>query len=153
MLISFFPDHRVYLKINNFIMNSDYYISLIYKELKGIISPEETKDLRTWEMQSTENQSIAEEIKQVWIESEQYELPFELDHEADFAKMKSTIPVSNSPAKVVPMRPRRLWLQGIAAAVIVLLELGVTSNGKCPTLVILGGVFINSACANKKVNR
>ncbi|MFK8008511.1 MAG: FecR family protein [Saprospiraceae bacterium] len=102
-------------------MNSDHYISLIYKELKGIISPEETKDLQVWEKQSSENQTTAEEIRQVWIESENYELPFELDHEADFAKMKSTIPTANSPSKVVTMRPRRLWLRGIAAAVIVLL--------------------------------
>lgn len=102
-------------------MNSDHYISLIYKELKGIISPEEEKDLRAWEMQSSENQITAEEIRSVWIESEQYELPFELDHDVDFAKMKSTIPASNSPSKIVKMRPRRLWLRGIAAAVIVLL--------------------------------
>ncbi len=103
------------------IMNSDYYISLIYKELKGIISQEETKDLRAWEKQSSENQITSEEIRQVWIESENYELPFELDHEADFAKMKSTITTSNTPTKVVTMRPRRLWLQAVAAAVIVLL--------------------------------
>lgn len=102
-------------------MNSDYHISLIYKELKGIISPEEEKDLRVWEMQSSENQITAEEIRKIWLESEQYELPFELDHDADFAKMKSTISTSNSPAKMVKMRPRRLWLKGIAAAVIVLL--------------------------------
>ncbi len=102
-------------------MNSDHYISLIYKDLKGIISPEEEKGLREWEMQSSENQMTSDEIRQVWIESEQYELPFELDHDADFAKMKSTIPVSKTPLKVVQMRPRRLWLKGIAAAVIVLL--------------------------------
>ena len=102
-------------------MNSDHYISLIYKELKGIISPEEAKDLRAWEKQSTENQITAEEIRQVWIESENYELPFELDHEADFAKMKSTIPTSKTSSRIVPMRPRRLWLRVAAAAVIVLL--------------------------------
>lgn len=102
-------------------MNSDHYISLIYKELKGIISPEEAKDLREWKKQSSENQTISEETRQVWIESEQYELPFELDHDADFAKMKSTITTSNTPSKVVIIRPRRLWLRAIAAAVIVLL--------------------------------
>ncbi|MFK7774910.1 MAG: FecR family protein [Saprospiraceae bacterium] len=102
-------------------MNSDYYISLIYKELKGVISPEETKDLRAWEKQSSENQLTSEEVRQVWIESEHYELPFKLDHDVDFNKMKSTITTSPTPAKVVPMRPRILWLQAIAAAVIVLL--------------------------------
>lgn len=102
-------------------MNSNHYISLIYKDLKGIISPEEAKDMREWEKQSSENQTTAEEIRQVWIESEQYELPFELDHNADFAKMKSTIPGSKTSPKVVSMHPRRLWLKGITAAVIVLL--------------------------------
>jgi len=102
-------------------MNSDHYISLIYKELKSIISPEELKDLRAWEKQSAKNQITSEEIRQVWIESENYELSFELDHEADFAKMKSTIATTNTPSKVVKMRPRGLWLRAIAAAVIVLL--------------------------------
>ena len=102
-------------------MNSDHYISLIYKELKGVILPEEAKDLREWEKQSSKNQLTAEEIKQVWIESEHYELPFELDNDADFAKVKSTILTSNIPSKVVPMRSRIFWLRGIAAAVIVLL--------------------------------
>ena len=109
---------RKHKKMN---MNSDHYISLIYKELKGIISPEETKDLRAWEKQSSENQITVEEIRQVWIESENYELPFELDHDTDFAKMKSTISIDHSPVKVVNMSPRRLWLQAVAAAVIVLL--------------------------------
>lgn len=102
-------------------MNSDHYISLIYKELKGIISLEEEKNLQKWEKQSSKNQLTAEEIRQIWIESEQYKLPFELDHDADFAKMKSTIATPNTPSKVVTMRPRRLWLRAVAAAVIVLL--------------------------------
>lgn len=102
-------------------MNSDHYISLIYKELKGIISPEEAKDLRAWEKQSSENQITAEEIRQIWNESENYELPFELDHEADFVKMKSTIPADHSTSKVVTMRPRRLWLRAVAAAVLIFL--------------------------------
>ena len=83
-------------------MNSDHYISLIYKELKGIILPDEAQSLREWESQSTDNQSIAEEIRQFWIETEDYELPFELDHDVDFAKVKSTIAESNIPSKVVP---------------------------------------------------
>lgn len=102
-------------------MNSDHYISLIYKELKGLISPEEAKALQEWEAQSTDNQLIAEETRRVWKESEQYELPFDLDLDADFAKMKSSIDSSDSAGKVVTMRPRRLWLRSIAAAAVILM--------------------------------
>lgn len=102
-------------------MNSDHYISLIYKELKGLISPEEAKALQEWEAQSPDNQLIAEETRRVWIESEQYELPFDLDLDADFAKMKSSIDSSNNAGKVVTMQPRRLWLRSIAAAVVMLM--------------------------------
>lgn len=104
-------------------MNSDHYISLIYKELKGIISLEEVKQLSIWELQSSKNQKIASEIRQVWLETEQYEIPFELDHDSDFAKIKTTIKISEVPSNVKSIQSRRrLWINSVAAAVIVLLS-------------------------------
>ncbi|HFB99422.1 MAG TPA: DUF4974 domain-containing protein [Phaeodactylibacter sp.] len=102
-------------------MNTDHYILLIYKKLKGTILPEEAAALQKWEAASPENQAIAEETRQVWSKTEEYELPFELDYDADFAQVKSTIATSSPAAKVVPMQPRRRWLQVAAAAAIILL--------------------------------
>ena len=104
-------------------MNTDHYISLIYKELKGIISLEEVKQLSSWELQSSKNQKIATEIRQVWLETEQYEIPFDLDHDSDFAKIKLTINIPEVASNVIPIQSRRrLWINAVAAAAIVLLS-------------------------------
>ena len=101
-------------------MEKDHYILLIYKRLKGIISPEEDQDLRKWEATKEENLQITKDLKRAWKESESYELPFELDTDSDFAKIQQRIGKQNTAAKTVSLRKtRRNWLS-IAAAVAVL---------------------------------
>lgn len=98
-------------------MNTDLYISLIYKQLKGTILPEELKTLQEWESASDENRTIANQTRNVWEETEQYDIPFELDHKADFAKVKAAIKTPAKATPIVKMQSRRRWLN-VAAAVI-----------------------------------
>ena len=57
-------------------MKKDHYILLIYKRLKGIISPEEDQTLRKWEGSQQENRQTTADLSRAWKESESYELPF-----------------------------------------------------------------------------
>ncbi len=111
-------------------MKKDNYITLIYKSLKGEISAAEAKDLRAWESAAPENRAEAEEVRRAWKASADYDLPFDLDMNADFAKIQSRLqPVAQTETaaptgKVVTMPPRRNnWLR-IAAAVLLLVVAG-----------------------------
>lgn len=107
-------------------MQSDKYIQLIYRQLKGEISPVERAELRAWENEDPVHHRKAEQIRRVWDDSAEtdYELPFELDAEADFAKVQARLqkPASGT-GESVKMTPRRNWLR-VAAAVTLLLVTG-----------------------------
>ena len=81
-------------------MKSDKYIKLISKQLEGTLSPKEAKELRAYEKNSADN----------------YDLPFDLDKDADFAKVSSRL---NRTAKTVQMPVgRNRWMRVAAAAAI-----------------------------------
>lgn len=100
-------------------MKSDKYIALIYKQLKGEIRPEEAANLRTWEAANPTNAREADAVRRTWKESENYDLPFDLDMDSDFAKVQSRL---NPTAKTVQMPARRnSWLRIAAAGAILVI--------------------------------
>jgi len=100
-------------------MKTDNYITLVYKQLKGEISSDEAKALRTWESASVNNQQEAESIRRAWQQSEDYDLPFELDEQADFAKVQARL---NPTGRTVQMPARRNnWLRIAAVGAILVI--------------------------------
>ncbi|MFK7932703.1 MAG: FecR family protein [Saprospiraceae bacterium] len=106
-------------------METDDYIKIIYKSLKGEATAAEKLRLKKWESSATDNRQLAEQIRLGWQESEPMELPVELDLDADFAKIQSR---TRPTAKVVQMESksaRRQWLGWVAAAVALLITGGL----------------------------
>ena len=86
-------------------MKTDKYIALISKQIEGTLSPQEARELRAYEQNSGDN----------------YDLPFDLDNDADFAKVSSRL---NKSAKTIQMpRRRNSWMR-IAAAGAILVVAG-----------------------------
>jgi len=96
-------DHSIANKQKN--MKKDKYIALISKQLEGALSPKEAKELREYEKNSADN----------------YDLPFDLDMESDFAKVNSRL---NKSAKRVQMPIRRNSWMRVAAAGAILVVAG-----------------------------
>jgi len=86
-------------------MKKDIYIALISKQLEGTLSPQEAKQLREYEANSADN----------------YDLPFDLDMNSDFAKVNSRL---NKSAKTVQMPVRRNSWMRVAAAGAILVVAG-----------------------------
>ena len=86
-------------------MKSDKYIALISKQLEGTLSPKEAKELSWYEKNSADN----------------YDLPFDIDMDSDFAKVSSRL---NKSAKTVQMPARRNSWMSIAAAGAILVVAG-----------------------------
>lgn len=107
-------------------MDQDYYINLIYKQLKGIISDKEALELQDWQQSSAENQALKTEIYEAWENSERYELPFELNLDEDYAQLQSKIKQSDHAQKVkkLPTERRNNYWWRIAAALAIILLAG-----------------------------
>lgn len=105
-------------------MDTDNYIKLIYRRLKGPLSSDETKALQAWLEQSSKHKKIEQSILQSWQLLDDFEPPFEVDVDADFEKIRTKMKPS---AKRVALHPRRKWI-GIAAAVTLLLTITYTSD-------------------------
>ncbi len=86
-------------------MKKDKYIALISKQIEGTLNPQEAKELRVYEKNSADN----------------YDLPFDLDNDADFAKVSSRL---NKSAKTIQMPVRRNNWMRIAAAGAILVVAG-----------------------------
>jgi ferric-dicitrate binding protein FerR (iron transport regulator) len=86
-------------------MKTDKYIALITKQVEGTLSPKEAKELRAYEKNSADN----------------YDPPFDLDNEADFAKVSARL---NKTSKTVQMPVRRNNWMRIAAAGAILVVAG-----------------------------
>lgn len=107
-------------------MKTDNYIALIYKQLKGEITPDEAKTLRAWEAASSDNRQESESVRSAWQQSEEYDLPFDLDEEADFAKVQARL---NTKGKIVQMPVRRNnWLRVAAVGAILVIAGFVVRN-------------------------
>lgn len=109
-------------------MNPNRYIQLIYKQLKGDISPEEAKDLQDWEGKSEENQAEAKLTRDAWEASAEHDLPFDLDLDADFAAIQGRIQTTNKQAKVVKMPVRRPYLRIAAAGAVLVAAVFLLRN-------------------------
>lgn len=105
-------------------MKKDDYILLIYKNLKGELSPNEQELLTRWRQASTENQALAEELSKNWQLSSQYVPDLKVDTKAEFEPLRKRIRAhkasEKNEAKVVKMKPRRRWLSVAAAAILLI---------------------------------
>lgn len=93
-------------------MKEEYYISLIQKKLRGVISSPETQELEAWLSASQSNRDIAKAVEKAWEFSEGYSNDLAIDLEEDFQKI--TARLANPSTKVRPLIHRH-WLLRIAA--------------------------------------
>jgi len=91
-------------------MHEDFYIELIYKDLKGEISSQEKAQLTQWLSADKENAMLQEEIILSWQLSEK-DVDLNLDIEADLKKLKKKL---QQPAKVISVK--NLWPRRLAIA-------------------------------------
>ncbi len=104
-------------------MGQDFYITIIYKKIKGEITEIESKQLDNWLHESERNTQLYNEIAQQWNLSENYNPDIEIDVKADFLKLKERIKKSeksksNSQGKIIKFK---LW-QGIAASLLIIIS-------------------------------
>ncbi len=104
-------------------MNKDIYILLIYKQLKGEISPEEKQQLVIWLAEDSKHQEIEKNITSDWEKSQHYNSDVSVDLEKEFSFLKERIAADQEDTtnnKIVKLKPNRTkWL--VAAASIALL--------------------------------
>ncbi len=126
-------------------MESDTYIALIYKKLKGEISNEEQLLLTEWLDNHNDNKSIEQEIRQQWELTDNYGSELVIDIKEDYKilqkriQQQDSIPNHNPPEskklKLIPIK--RQWLT-IAASLLVVIIAGFwyTSNQRSSPLII-----------------
>ena len=106
-------------------MEKDLYISLIYKNLKGIATSEEQAMLEAASAENRANASLRQEIELTWQLSNPTSFPGEIDVENDLLKIKQKLnhATGKPEAKVVSLRPMRRILS-IAAGLLILVGVG-----------------------------
>lgn len=103
-------------------MTQEAYIDLIYKKLKGTSSPTEAETLQAWLAEKEEHQAIEKSIRTAWELLEDFEPNFEIDTQADYAKLQQRMRLEEKPVAVRRSLPSQ-WLQ-IAAAILFLIGAG-----------------------------
>ena len=83
-------------------MEKDFYMTLIYKELVGEISPAEQKLLNEFLKESSENEELYADVKLSWELSDQTLQLNDLDVEADLANVKRRMPKEKAKATAKP---------------------------------------------------
>lgn len=91
-------------------MNKDYYISLIYKELKNELSDTEVQELSDFCKSSADNRALRDEIQLSWMLSQTAPTSphIDIDTEADLQVVKNKLQqtTNQAQARVVPMWKR-----------------------------------------------
>ncbi len=106
-------------------MNEEKYTDLIYRQWQGNLSEAERRTLTEWLAESADNQAVRDEILQSLSALDDYVPDFEVDLEADYAKVKARMEATTDTlpgreAKTAHLPRRRLWLRWAAAAAVLL---------------------------------
>ena len=106
-------------------MDRDFYISLMYKELKGELSDSEVETLKAFYNESSANRELRDEIQLSWMLSQEVGdvAEIDIDVQADLQKVKSTLnhtpQIEQQTAKIVPMWRRLVSIAAIAIPLMV----------------------------------
>ena len=106
-------------------MDRDFYISLMYKELKGELSDSEVETLKAFYNESSANRELRDEIQLSWMLSQEVSDVDEInvDVQTDLQKVKSTLnhtpQIEKQTAKVIPMWRRLASVAAIAIPLMV----------------------------------
>ncbi len=87
-------------------MEKDYYISLIYKQLKGEIAPDENRQLNQFLEEHPENEELYVDMKLSWELSDQSLNLEGLDVDGDLASLTKRLP--KKAPKVVPIKAAKV---------------------------------------------
>ncbi|GAB5552011.1 MAG: hypothetical protein Sapg2KO_16020 [Saprospiraceae bacterium] len=102
-------------------MSEDFYIGLIYKQLDGILTPEEDHQLSNWETSSPENALTARSVREVWKLSGGLESMPELDLDQEFLDLQVKMDQEQAVPKVVALpKARRNWRLNLSIAAAIL---------------------------------
>jgi len=106
-------------------MDRHFYISLMYKELKGELSDSEVETLKAFYNESSANRELRDEIQLSWMLSQEVGdvAEIDIDVQADLQKVKSTLnhtpQIEQQTAKIVPMWRRLVSIAAIAIPLMV----------------------------------
>ncbi len=93
-------------------------ILLLSKQFSGELTEVEAADLHNWLHQSSENERIAAELRQIWSACDTYAPGFTPDLEADYQKVQARIRAADAPrARVVPLGRRLMQAAAVLAFV------------------------------------
>ncbi len=109
-------------------MDNDVYIILIYKNLKGEISPPESARLQEWLDSNPEHQEIERNLRMDWELSGNYEpqiMVDDIDLDEEYAKLQNRIqadePTEEAVVKSIPQsRSSGSWMKYAAAVALLL---------------------------------
>lgn len=110
-------------------MEKDFYISLIYKELKGELSDSELQTLQQFYAESETNRTLRDEIQLSWMMSQEVDenINLDIDVEDDLKKVKTNL--NHLPSKEIERKIISMWRR-VASIAAILIPL------------IVGGVFL-----------
>ena len=115
------------------------YISLIHKELTGVITSEENRLLDDWLKSDSSNLSIYEDTVAIWEASNSYQPDFQPDVDFAFQKFvdRKNSEQGNT-TQIIRMKPK-YFLRGIAAAIVFLISALVIWNNSSDQIITADG--------------
>lgn len=97
-------------------MKENTYISLIHRSLDQQLNTADQKRLDNWLQESPENQTIYNEIRQVWAMSDQYEAKVQYDIDEEFGHVNRKIALHEKPRQSKSNLRKLVWYAASAAA-------------------------------------
>ncbi len=111
------------------------YISLIHKELTGVITSDENRLLDVWLKSDSGNLSIYEDTVAIWEASNFYQPDFQPDVDFAFQKfVERKNSEQGNTTQIIRMKPK-YFLRGIAAAIVFLISALVIWNNSSDQII------------------
>ena len=124
-------------------MNTDNYITLIYKKLKKEITPAEQDTLNRWVVERENNALLQQQLEDNWKHSKTILPPLEIDTKADFKHFKKRMQAhkaKQAPSRQAVVRPlnsrRRLLAIAAAIAIPLLAAVWLLRPAPSPTMLM-----------------
>ena len=101
-------------------MQSEYYEILIHKQLSGVLSEEETRELEAWLEEAPEHRRRFEESRDVWAMAEEARFEVDVDLGHEMARFKARISTEKERPNLKLVRMHHVWRYAAVAAVLLI---------------------------------